>query len=39
MRIVNDYDHHRTAARQLAAELFAPKRALAPLLDATGVAP
>jgi hypothetical protein len=39
MRIVNDYEHHREAAGQLAAELFAPERALAPLLDATGVAP
>ncbi len=39
MRIVNDYQHHREAAAQLAAELFAPERALAPLLEATGVAP
>lgn len=39
MRIVENYEHHRTAARRLAAELFAPERALAPLLDATGVAP
>jgi hypothetical protein len=39
MRIVNDYEHHARAAAELAAELFAPDRALAPLLDVTGVAP
>lgn len=39
MRIVQEYPHHCRAAGQLAAELFTPERALAPLLDATGVAP
>lgn len=38
-RITGDYESHRLAARQLAEKYFAPERALAPLLDATGVAP
>lgn len=37
--IVADYEHHRTAARRLAERCFAPAAALAPLLEATGVAP
>jgi hypothetical protein len=37
--ITADYSAHRAAARRLAAEWFAPERALASLLDATGVAP
>jgi hypothetical protein len=37
--IAADYGAHRVAARRLAAEWFAPQAALAPLLDATGVAP
>jgi hypothetical protein len=38
-RIVDNYASHRAAARQLAKQYFAPERALAPLLDAAGVAP
>ena len=37
--IAADYAHHRRAARLIAEEWFAPERALAPLLDATGIAP
>ena len=37
-RIVENYEQHRAAARQLAEEYFAPERALAPLLDAAEVA-
>jgi hypothetical protein len=37
-RIVESYERHRAAARQLAEEYFAPERALAPLLDAAEVA-
>jgi hypothetical protein len=37
--IAADYGAHRAAARRLAAEWFAPEPALAPLLDATGLAP
>ena len=36
--IVENYERHRAAARQLAEEYFAPERALAPLLEAAGVA-
>jgi hypothetical protein len=37
--VVARYETHRTAARAIAEELFSPEAALAPLLDATGVAP
>jgi hypothetical protein len=37
--IAADYSAHRAAARRLAEDWFAPEPALAPLLDATGVAP
>ncbi|MGB2710079.1 MAG: hypothetical protein WBC33_01075 [Conexibacter sp.] len=37
--IAADYDRHRLAARRIAEEWFAPERALAPLLAATGIAP
>jgi hypothetical protein len=37
--IAADYSGHRAAARRLAEDWFAPEPALAPLLDATGVAP
>jgi len=37
--IVADYERHRRAARRLAERCFAPAAALAPLLEATGVAP
>jgi len=37
--IVSDYRRHQLAARRLAEEWFAPAPALAPLLEATGVAP
>lgn len=37
--IVADYERHRSAARRLAERCFAPAAALAPLLEATGVAP
>jgi hypothetical protein len=37
--IVADYDAHREAARELAEQYFAHERALAPLLDVTGVTP
>jgi hypothetical protein len=37
--VVDDYDRHRRAARRLAEEHFAAGRALAPLLEAAGVAP
>ncbi len=37
--LVADYDHHCSAARRLAEQHFAPEHALAPLLDAAGVAP
>lgn len=37
--IVADYDRHSAAARALAERCFAPAPALAPLLDAAGVAP
>jgi hypothetical protein len=37
--VVARYDTHRKAARAIAEEFFSPKTALAPLLDATGVAP
>jgi hypothetical protein len=39
LAIADDYERHCTAARQIAEEWFAPARALAPLLAATGVAP
>jgi hypothetical protein len=35
--IVEDYDAHRVAARRIAEQHFAPRQALAPLLEATGV--
>lgn len=37
--VVARYQTHREAARALAEEFFTPEVALAPLLDATGVAP
>jgi len=37
--IVADYAHHSAAARAVAERCFAPAPALAPLLDAAGVAP
>lgn len=37
--VVARYQTHRQAARALAEEFFSPEAALAPLLDATGVAP
>lgn len=37
--IVADYERHAAAARALAERCFAPAPALAPLLEATGVAP
>jgi hypothetical protein len=37
--IVEDYARHSAAARELAERCFAPAPALAPLLDAAGVAP
>ena len=37
--IVEDYARHSAAARALAERWFAPEPALAPLLDAAGVAP
>ena len=37
--VVEDYDRHRRAARRMAEEYFAADRALAPLLEAAGVAP
>ncbi|HKG39134.1 MAG TPA: hypothetical protein VKB25_09120 [Conexibacter sp.] len=37
--IVEDYARHSAAARTLAEQCFAPQPALAPLLDAAGVAP
>jgi hypothetical protein len=37
--IVADHGRHRAAARRIAEEWFAPGPALAPLLDAAGVAP
>jgi hypothetical protein len=37
--VVARYRTHREAARALAEEFFSPEAALAPLLDATGVAP
>lgn len=37
--IVGDYERHCRAARRLAERCFAPAAALAPLLEATGVAP
>jgi hypothetical protein len=37
--LVGGHDRHRAAARRLAEEHFAPERALAPLLEAAGVAP
>jgi len=37
--IAADYSAHRAAARRLAEEWFAPEPALAPVLNATGVAP
>jgi hypothetical protein len=37
--LVADYASHARAARRVAEEHFAPAAALAPLLDATGVAP
>ena len=36
--IASDYARHRAAARRLAEDLFAPEPALAPLMEATGVA-
>jgi hypothetical protein len=37
--IAADYERHREAARQIAQDWFSPARALAPLLEATGIAP
>jgi hypothetical protein len=37
--VVRDYDRHRHAARSIAEELFASEIALAPVLEAVGVAP
>lgn len=37
--IAADYDRHRVAARRIAEEHFAAPRAVAPLLETTGVAP
>jgi hypothetical protein len=37
--VMADYERHQRAARRLAEELFAPDRALAPVLEAAGVAP
>lgn len=37
--VVARYPTHREAARAIAEEFFSPQAALAPLLDATGVAP
>jgi hypothetical protein len=37
--IAGDYAHHSAAARALAEQCFAPQLALAPLLEAAGVAP
>ena len=37
--IVEDYARHSAAARAIAERCFAPEPALAPLLDAAGVAP
>jgi hypothetical protein len=37
--VASDYERHRVAARKVAEEFFAPDRALAPLLEASGVAP
>jgi len=37
--ILEDYDRHCESALRIAEEWFAPERALAPLLEATGVAP
>jgi len=37
--LVRDHARHRRAARELAERLFAPEPALAPLLEASGVAP
>jgi hypothetical protein len=37
--VVARYETHRQAARAIAEEFFSPQAALAPLLDATGVAP
>jgi len=37
--IVDDLPGHRAAARRIAEEHFAAEPALAPLLEATGVAP
>jgi hypothetical protein len=37
--IAGDYERHCTAARAIATRCFAPAAALAPLLEATGVAP
>jgi hypothetical protein len=39
IEVVDDYDRHRHAARRIAEEFFAADRALAPLLEAAGVAP
>jgi hypothetical protein len=36
--IVEDYDAHRAAARRIAESCFAPAPALAPLLEAAGIA-
>jgi hypothetical protein len=38
-QLVDDHARHRLAARRLAEEWFAPAPALAPLLEAAGVAP
>jgi hypothetical protein len=37
--VVSRYETHRRAARTIAEEFFSPAAALAPLLEATGVAP
>ena len=37
--VVARYETHRRAARAIAEEFFSPEAALAPLFDATGVAP
>ena len=38
-KLVADYDRHRIAARRIAEEQFAPEQALAPVLEAAGIAP
>ncbi|UGS35721.1 hypothetical protein [Capillimicrobium parvum] len=37
--IAEDYPRHRRAARRIAEQWFTPRRALAPLLEATGLSP